>query len=281
MGTFSNNLGETMIKEKVDEKNASNDRPNPFAINVGNLLTGSNPERAIGDAIEKLVVQRKDWETNELAAANDGLYRLLQHCLAVNNAMSGTDSTAKALKKGLANYIAEQKYIFNESTPLITKVVKCVFGVDRRRVSAYSSALRVAMAEKVSVMELPKFFREHGGIEEVRRSATATKTKTLKDKVRLGRVVLENDVLAKVQSDNLNAHFSNSSLEEGVVLLATKEDDGSFAIRRVVQNSGAVNSALAACASIGQEKEKAQKLQDEMQAIEEERAKARMALKTG
>lgn len=270
-----------MIKEKVDEKNASNERPNPFAINVGNLLTGSNPERAIGDAIEKLVVQRKDWETNELAAANDGLYRLLQHCLAVNNAMSGTDSTAKALKKGLANYIAEQKYIFNESTPLITKVVKCVFGVDRRRVSAYSSALRVAMAEKISVMELPKFFREHGGIEEVRRSATATKTKTLKDKVRLGRVVLENDVLAKVQSDNLNAHFSNSSLEEGVVLLATKEDDGSFAIRRVVQNSGAVNSALAACASIGQEKEKAQKLQDEMQAIEEERAKARMALKTG
>jgi len=281
MGTFSNNPGENMIKEKVDEKNASSDRPNPFAINVGNLLTGSNPERAIGDAIEKLVVQRKDWETNELAAANDGLYRLLQHCLAVNNAMSGTDSTAKALKKGLANYIAEQKYIFNESTPLITKVVKCVFGVDRRRVSAYSSALRVAMAEKISVMELPKFFREHGGIEEVRRSATATKTKTLKDKVRLGRVVLENDVLAKVQSDNLNAHFSNSSLEEGVVLLATKEDDGSFAIRRVVQNSGAVNSALAACASIGQEKEKAQKLQDEMQAIEEERAKARMALKTG
>ena len=269
------------LNEKDSEKNASSDRPNPFAINVGNLLTGSNPERAIGDAIEKLVVQRKDWETNELAAANDGLYRLLQHCLAVNNAMSGTDSTAKALKKGLANYIAEQKYIFNDSAPLITKVVKCVFGVDRRRVSAYSSALRVAMAEKISVMELPKFFREHGGIEEVRRSATTTKTKTLKDKVRLGRVVLENDVLAKVQSDNLNAHFSNSSLEEGVVLLATKEDDGSFAIRRVVQNSGAVNSALAACASIGQEKEKAQKLQDEMQAIEEGRAQARLALKTG
>jgi len=281
MGTFSNKLGETMSGEKLNEKNASNDRPNPFAINVGNLLTGSNPERAIGDAIEKLVVQRKDWETNELAAANDGLYRLLQHCLAVNNAMSGTDSTAKALKKGLANYIEEQKYIFNDSAPLITKVVKCVFGVDRRRVSAYSSALRVAMAEKISVMELPKFFREHGGIEEVRRSATTTKTKTLKDKVRLGRAVLENDVLAKVQSDNLNAHFSNGSLEEGVVLLATKEDDGSFAIRRVVQNSGAVNSALAACASIGQEKEKAQQLQDDMQAIEESRAQARLALKTG
>ena len=46
-----------MSEGKVIEKNASSDRPNPFAINVGNLLTGSNPERAIGDAIEKLVVQ--------------------------------------------------------------------------------------------------------------------------------------------------------------------------------------------------------------------------------
>jgi len=62
------------LNEKDSEKNASSDRPNPFAINVANLLIGSNPERAIGDAIEKLVVQRKDWETNELAAANDGLY---------------------------------------------------------------------------------------------------------------------------------------------------------------------------------------------------------------
>jgi hypothetical protein len=38
---------------------------------------------------------------------------------------------------------------------------------------------------------------------------------------------------------------------------------------------------LAACASIGQEKEKAQQLQDDMQAIEESRAQARLALKTG
>ena len=274
-------MSDGKVVEKNSEKDSSGDRPNPLAVNVGNLLTGSNSERAIADTIEILILQRKDWETNELAAANDGLYSLLQHCLAVNNAMSGTDFTAKALKKGLANYIQEKNYIFKESTPLITKVVKCVFGVERKRVSAYSSALRVAIAEKINVIHLPKFFKEQGGIEEVRRNASKNKPKSLKDKIRLGRVVLENDVLAKVQSDNLNAHFSNSSLEEGVVLLATKEDDGSFAIRRVVQNSGAVNSALAACASIGQEKEKAQKLQDEMQAIEDERAKARLALKAG
>ena len=29
------------LNEKDSEKNASSDRPNPFAINVGNLLTGT------------------------------------------------------------------------------------------------------------------------------------------------------------------------------------------------------------------------------------------------
>ena len=203
-----------------------------FAIGIGNLLTRSNPERAIGETIDELVAQRISWENNELTSANEALYGLLQHCFSLNNAMSGADSTAKALRKGLANYIKDKKYTFTESTPLITKIVKCVFGVDRRRVNAYSTALRVAMAEKKSVIELPKFFKDQGGIEEVRRKASATKGKTMKDKVELGRAVLESEALATVASDKLNASFSTTSLEEGVVLLATREDDGSFEIGR-------------------------------------------------
>ena len=193
--------------------------------------------------------------------------------------MSGSDGTAKALRKGLANYIENKKYQFKESSPLIAKIVKCVFGVDRRRVNAYSSALRVAMAEKVAVMELPKFFKDQGGIEEVRRKATTGKAKTMKDKVELGRAVLDSEALAFISSDSLNASFSNQSLEEGVVLLATREDDGSFAVRRVVQSNSAVKSALAACSSVGEEKEKAKQLQEENRAIEEERMAAQAALK--
>jgi hypothetical protein len=193
--------------------------------------------------------------------------------------MSGSDFTAKALRKGLANYIQQKGYQFKESSPLITKIVKCVFGVNRRRVNAYSSALRVAIAERVAVMNLPKFFKDKGGIEEVRRQATTGKAKTMKDKVELGRAVLESNVLAKIQSDTLNKNFSNDSLEEGVVLLATREDDGSFAIRCVVQSNAAVKSALAACASVGQDKEKAKQFEDEQRAIEAERLAVQAALK--
>ena len=160
-----------MSEEKVHEINPEGElknspAPNQFATSIGNLLTRSNPERAIGDAIDHLVDQRLHWENHELASSNDALYALLQHCYSLNNAMSGSDGTAKALRKGLANYIQDKKYQFKESSPLIAKIVKCVFGVDRRRVNAYSSALRVAMAEKVAVMELPKFFKDQGGIEK-------------------------------------------------------------------------------------------------------------------
>lgn len=273
-----------MSEEKVLDINPrgelkNSDAPNKFAIGIGNLLTRSNPEKAIGDAIDELVTQRISWENNELTNANEALYGLLQHCYSLNNAMSGADTTAKALRKGLANYIANKKYTFTDSTPLITKVVKCVFGVDRRRVNAYSTALRVAITEKKSVIELPKFFREQGGIEEVRRKTTTAKGKTMKDKVELGRAVLESEALASVASDRLNASFSTQNLEEGIVLLATREDDGSFAIRQVVQANSAVKSALAACSSVGQEKEKNQKMLDENRAIEEARLAAQAALK--
>jgi len=273
-----------MSEEKVLEMNSggelkTSDAPNKFAIGIGNLLTRSNPERAIGDAIDELVAQRISWENNELTNANEALYGLLQHCYSLNNAMSGADSTAKSLRKGLANYIQDKKYTFTESTPLITKVVKCVFGVNRRRVNAYSTALRVAISEKKSVIELPKFFKDHGGIEEVRRKASSTKVKSLDEKVKLGRTVLENEALATVHSDKLNASFSTTNLEEGVVLLATREDDGSFAIRQMVQTNAAVKSALAACSSIGVDKKKNQKILDENRAIEEARLAAQAALK--
>ena len=273
-----------MSEEKVhgttqESELKNSDGPNKFATSVGYLLTRSNPERAVGEAIDQLISERQHWENNELANSNETLYALLQHCYSLNNAMSGSDFTAKALRKGLANYIQQKGYQFKESSPLITKIVKCVFGVNRRRVNAYSSALRVAIAERVAVMNLPKFFKDKGGIEEVRRQATTGKARTMKDKVELGRAVLESNVLAKIQSDTLNKNFSNDSLEEGVVLLATREDDGSFAIRRVVQSNAAVKSALAACASVGQDKEKAKQFEDEQRAIEAERLAVQAALK--
>ena len=249
-----------------------------YAQSMVTLLTRSNPEKAIAEAIEHLIEKRTHWENNELASANDSLYGLLQHCYMLNNAMLGGDSMAKNLRKGLGNYIERAGYKFTDATPLITKIIRCVFGVDRRRVNAYASALRVVISEKVSVMDLPKYLKSAGGIEEVRRKGGKT-NKTLRQKVELGRAVLSTDALASVRSDGLSAAFSTSSTEEGVVLLATREDDGSFAIRQVVQSNTAVKSALAACASVGAQQEKAREVEEGFRAIELEREAAQAALR--
>jgi len=249
-----------------------------YAQSMVTLLTRSNPETAIADAIEHLIEKRTHWENNELASANESLYGLLQHCYMLNNTMLGGDSMAKNLRKGLGNYIDQADYKFTDATPLITKIIRCVFGVDRRRVNAYASALRVAISEKVSVMELPKYLKAAGGIEEVRRKGVKT-SKTMKQKVELGRAVLSTDAIASVRSDSLSAAYSTSSTEEGVVLLATREDDGSFAIRQVVQSNTAVKSALAACASVGAEKEKAREVEEGFRAIESDREAAQAALR--
>jgi hypothetical protein len=249
-----------------------------YTVSIVSLLTNGNSEKAISEAIDNLIERRVNWEKNELMSANDALYGLLQHCLALNNAMVGADSISKNLRKGLGNYIEQKGYKFTDSTPLISKIVRCVFGVDRRRVNAYSTAMRAAMSERISVLELPKFFRDAGGVEEVRRKV-AKPAKTMKQKVALGRTVLDSEAIASIKSDSLSAVYATDNTETGVVLLATREDDGSFAVRRVVQSQSAVNSALAACSSVGAEKEKARLIQEEQDAVEAQRAAARAALK--
>ena len=54
-------------------QNAPNEG-NDYVQNMVSLLTKSNPEKAIGEAIDHLIAKRNNWESNELASANDALY---------------------------------------------------------------------------------------------------------------------------------------------------------------------------------------------------------------
>lgn len=247
------------------------------SLNIHSLVNASNLERALGDTLDRLVDERNRWESAELARSNDRLYAVLKACYALHNTMVGSDSIAKALRKGLANYIETKKYVFSDSAPLMTKIVKCVFGTDRRRVNAYATALIAAKNQKVPVLELSVWLKRAGGVEEVRR-ATTSKTRNIKERVKEGSVVLASDVLATVQSDKLSAQFSTEKLEEGVVLLATREDDGSFAIRRVIQTSSVVKAAIASCADMSAAARKKKEADAESKGTEAAREEARDSL---
>jgi hypothetical protein len=193
--------------------------------------------------------------------------------------MVGSDATAKSLRRGLATYIEQKGYSFKDSTPLMTKIVKCVFGSDRKRVNAYATTLIVAKKEGVQPIKLASWIGQQGGVEEIRRGAAGNKTKTVDERVAAGKAVLQGEILASIKSDRLSASFDTEKLQDGVVLLATREDDGSFAIRRVLQTESVVKAAIAACGDITAKEKKKAEVEAQTRAGEQAREDVRQQLR--
>jgi hypothetical protein len=122
-----------------------------------------------------------------------------------------------------------------------------VFGDDRRRVSNYGRVLLIAAEKNIYSSDFISFIEECGGVEEVRRDKKLGKSPA--DRAKTGKASLHGEVLGSVSSDLLNSKFDASAYTDAVLLLATREDDGSFAIRRVIQNSTVITNAFASLAA--------------------------------
>ena len=68
------------------------------------------------------------------------------------------------------NYLHPQLHSIavNKNSHTLIKIVKCVFGTNKRRVSAYSIVLRTALFNKVKSADIADFVRNNGGVEEIR-----------------------------------------------------------------------------------------------------------------
>lgn len=193
---------------------------------------------------ELLVAERQAWQDNAYRASNDQLYALLQKCYATYKAMSMDSEEAKALRSALTDYINLNGLKFNAGTHTIVKIVKCVFGADRRRVSAYGIVLRRALSDGVSVMDIPAYIRDKGGVEEIR-LARAPNAMTAKQKAAVAAEAVHAESMGVFASAALSAKLDAGNIGKAVVLVGTWQPDGSVVIRTVVQNDTAVNTALA------------------------------------
>lgn len=217
---------------------------------VTNLVEkiSQDSQLSVGAVVNNLIAERKAWQTQDLTRSNERLYGILQSCYILFQSMNSIKSEAMAVKKGFLEFCKQQGWDFKDNTHLMTKVVQCVFGnEDRRRVSSYALALRAAAELKTPSMEIPQFFKDKGGVEEVRRERSPNH-KTAKDKAAVGRVAMEGRILASFHSDTLAGQFQASEYNGSLILLSTREADGSFAIRRLVQNGTAITAVLASLA---------------------------------
>jgi hypothetical protein len=201
----------------------------------------------VAKTFSALIAERKSWEKEEFARSNQRLYGIQQSCYALYQEMNSIKPDAQALKQAFNKYCESEGMTFKASTHLMVKIVRCVFGDDRKRISAYAMTLRIAAEKKIGVLDLVKFINDAGGVEEVRRNKS--NAQTAKAKAEVGKAALSGEVLASITSDLLNSKFNAAEYNGGVILLATKELDGSFAVRRLVQNGAAINNVLAGLAS--------------------------------
>ncbi len=216
---------------------------------VTNLVEkiSQDSQLSVGAVVNNLIAERKAWQTQDLTRSNERLYGILQSCYILFQSMNSIKTEAMALKKGFLEFCKQQGCGFKDNTHLMTKVVQCVFGDDRRRVSAYALALRAAAELKTPSMDIPQFFRDKGGVEEVRRERSPNH-KTAKDKAAIGQAVMEGRILASFHSDTLAGQFQASEYNGSFILLSTREADGSFAVRRLVQNGTAITAVLSSLA---------------------------------
>ena len=194
--------------------------------------------------LDQLVMERELWEQNAYRTSNDQLYALLAKCYQMYKAMGFDTDEAKALRDGLKIYIDLKGYKFVKSTHTLNKIVQCVFGVDRRRVSAYGIVLRTALANNIAVVDLADYIREKGGVEEVRLAKSPNATSPAQKATLAGSYIGLHDY-GTVTSAELAQKLDAGKIGKNAVFIGVWQADGSVILRAVVESETALNAALA------------------------------------
>jgi hypothetical protein len=196
-------------------------------------------------SIATLVADQEIWLNGVHRTANEQLYVLLQRCYHLYSLMVSDKETNEQLKAAIERHNKERNLGIDDKSHTMTQIIKVVFGADRRRASSYSTALRVAFTEKVKVEDLPKFLRDAGGVEEVRRQQTNGGAPKL-DKVAAATKHISNVTLAVIDEDAISSKLDCGAIGKQVVLLATQDVNGKLNINAVVQTENVAKAVLTA-----------------------------------
>ena len=261
--------------------NTVNPSINLAALNVPASVVVSNTTPAVqassAEQLKSLETARISWETTELAQSNNRLYSILQQAYSFYLVMKQDESkdVRKEKQAALDAFIEEHGYTnsFGATTHDMTRVIKCVFGVNRRRVSAYSIALREALRQEVGAKDLIAFLEQNGGVEQIRMGGTKPLSAT--KRAELVKAEVSEAVISTVKFDAEAIKANADWVDKQVVFVATYLPTGEFEVNAVVRHDGAVNTALAAYYTMAQAKKR-----EELNALKKAEADAIAAQKS-
>ena len=187
--------------------------------------------------------RRQQWETTAYRTSNQQLYAVLADCLEFGKALELGE--AKKRSADLEEFFKQRGYFYKKESPLLTRIVKAVFGnVDRRRISTYSLVLRSAQKEGIAAEKLSEWIEKNGGIQEIK-LARSDSYVSLKAKAAQAKSTLSALPNLAVAKDKLAELADASYIGCECLLLAEQQSDGSFHIKALNRSAAAINAALA------------------------------------
>lgn len=194
--------------------------------------------------VSDLRLRREAWETTDYSRSNQTLYSLVADCLQLYlDLVTGDDIRAK--KQGLNDFMNLSGVEVKPDAPLTLKLIRCVFGSgDRRRISSYHTALRVAVAAKWKPEEVPAQIAALGGIQEL--SLQRKGALTAKAKAESARAWALSQSVGQLSSEALKMQFDVSRVGELAAAVMSLNPDGTYDVHFTVHSSSAVTAALAA-----------------------------------
>lgn len=206
--------------------------------------------------LERLETARQNWEVTEMAASHARLYSILTGIYGYYYKMKDKNTTTKVremMKTALDFFTNRRDSVTRADTNDMNRVVKAVFGDDRRRVSAYAIALRYAYDCRVRPENLTAWIKDKRGVEECRKEASGKSGMPLKERAAIAETAVKNTALDIIKTDKMSTLFGADDSEKMVVLVATYRATGELEIQGVVKTDTAVKAALAAYYSANKE----------------------------
>lgn len=214
------------------------------------MTTSLDIANAFHRRLDELTNRRRDWENNIARAYNAQLYAILADCLQVAYDVLASDGLRNALKHALK----KSKVTVQRNTSVETQVVKLIFCNNRHRASAYSIALRAAVAQNIKPADFSTWVDKQKGIEAIRLGNPRTTVAKANTPARPANDQPAGDAVQvdAAQADQLARDAVRTivvshdvQLQPGtLVMLATVNDHGEVHVSHYLQSPAAIAAVM-------------------------------------
>ena len=200
----------------------------------------------VNSSLDSLIERQKTWNEGSRKMSNQELYAVLAGCLSFVE-----DVRANSKFSDLEEELKKRNLKYTSSTSIPTRVVRCVFNTQERRLGSFAAVITIALRQSIESGNFVSWINKHGGIDKTRRSFTKQKKGNYSIS-ELGEIAKNNLKKAKALAIIPKASLSNFTAASNsgfVVNISRITANGDCEVIATSTDSAAIRNALASWGS--------------------------------